>query len=220
MKNPFKSDKLPGFETGKNFIKSDHPLEREDTFQRFIRSYSVYYDIETNTPVQKDEPSNGTTDKDITAPAKKNAFTVAEGFDAEARFNSKSEQYFLVKAAKVADIDTAEYVYFKHEDELTEKRLALLDEKAWNAMLSMVNPGPSHKNTDAVLIIFADKVSEGARDFAFRAKHSKNYNHALYGYSNYRLIVIELEKGIVYFNKQAKILMELVGKILKKEKEN
>jgi len=180
------------YKMGSDYIRIGHPLDREKTFESFLKSYSVYYNI--------------TRDSSL-------------GFDAEAVFNSKSEQYFLVKAAKVADICSAEYVYFSLEDRLTSDRLKELDEKAWNNCISRAKPGPSHKNTDAVLIVMANSLDDDIPDFVKKAKHSKNYNLALYGYSNYRLIVIEFDKGVVYFNKQAKILMRLVGNILKEEKE-
>lgn len=164
------------------------PLEKEKVFDNFMDSYSVYYNI------NRDE--------------------VTDGFDAEAVFDSKSEQYFLIKAAKVADIHTAEYVYFKKTDKLSDNDLKLLDEKAWNEGISHVKPGPDHKNTDVVLIIFADSIDDDTKECIKKLKHSKNYNHALYGYSNYRLIVIGLNEGIVYFNKQARILTESVGNII------
>ena len=164
------------------------PLDKEKVFDNFMDSYSVYYNI--------------------------NRENITEGFDAEAIFDSKSEQYFLIKAAKVADIHTAEYVYFKKTDKLTTDELKTLDEKAWNDGISHVKPGPDHKNTDVVLIIFADSIDDDTKDCIKRSKHSKNYNHALYGYSNYRLIVIGLNEGIVYFNKQARILTESVGNII------
>ena len=37
---------------------------------------------------------------------------VVAPFSAEAEFHSHSEQYFLVKSAHVADIDSNEYVFF------------------------------------------------------------------------------------------------------------
>ena len=58
-----------------------------------------------------------------------------------------------------------------------------------------------------------------AKEFIIKSKHSKNYNFALYGFSNYRLVAIGLNEGSVYFNKQARILKELVSNILKEEKE-
>ena len=195
----------PGFVVGRDCISMGHPLDKDRTFDNFITSYSVYYDVACNDRGDGEE--------------RPHRFEVTEGFDAEARFDSKSEQYFLIKAAKVADIRSAEYVYFAVRDELSLDEISKLDEKAWNAGISHVVPGPDHKNTDAVLIVIADRIDEDAIEFVKKTKHSKNYRMALHGYSNYRTVAVELSTGTAYFNRQARILMKLVGNILKEEKE-
>ena len=125
----------------------------------------------------------------------------------------------VVKKAKVADIHSSEYVYFSLKDNLSLDIIKELDQKAWEYAIEHAAPGPDHKNTDSVLIVICDNIEEEAKEFIIKSRHSKNYNFALYGYSNYRLVAIELNKGSVYFNKQARILKELVSNILKEEKE-
>ena len=195
----------PGYIIGKDYIRLDHPLDKNLVFDNFIASYSVYYDVACK------DRDNG-SDK----PAK---FEVADGFDAEARFDSKSEQYFLIKAAKVADIHSAEYVYFVLRDELTLDDYKKLDDLSWNTGISHATPGPDHKNTDAVLIVIADRIDEDAIEYIKKTKHSKNYRMALHGFSNFRSVAVELGTGTAYFNRQARILTKLVGNILKEEKE-
>ena len=67
--------------------------------------------------------------------------------------------------------------------------------------------------------MIADRIDEDAVAFIKKTKHSKNYRMARYGYSNFRLVAVELSTGTAYFNRQARILMKLVGNILKEEKE-
>ena len=195
----------PGYIVGRDFVRLDRPLDKDRVFDNFIASYSVYYDV-----ALKDQ-NNGSD--------RSSKFEVTEGFDAEARFDSKSEQYFLIKAAKVADIHSAEYVYFALREELKLDDLKNLDDKAWSEGISHVVPGPDHKNTDAVLIVIADRIDEDAIEFVKKTKHSKNYRMALHGYSNYRTVAVELSTGTAYFNRQAGILKRLIGNILKEEKE-
>lgn len=176
----------PGYKIRGQVLDYGQKLKPDEIFDRFMESYSVYYNVSR-----------------------------CEGdFDAEAVFDSKGEQYFLIKAAKVAEMNTAEYVYFKKLKRLTTDTLTRLDKKAWELGISHVTPSPKHKNTDAVLIVIADSVDEDARELARKLKHSKNYKFALYGYSNYRLVVIEAAEGRAFFNRQACILMGLVGNIL------
>lgn len=56
-----------------------------EALERILRSYQTYYNIKTEA--------------------------VEPPFAAEAIFGSHNEQYFLIKKAKVADIDTNETVY-------------------------------------------------------------------------------------------------------------
>ena len=63
---------------------------------------------------------------------------VEEPFVAEAAFESHNEQYYLVKAAKVADVDMNEYVYFAKCDRLTNEELKKLDGIAWERGMSTI----------------------------------------------------------------------------------
>lgn len=68
-----------------------------EALERVLRSYQTYYNIKTEA--------------------------VEPPFAAEAIFGSHNEQYFLIKKAKVADIDTNETVYFATEESLSKERL-------------------------------------------------------------------------------------------------
>ena len=135
-------------------IDIEKNLDKKDVFEKFIRSYSVYYDV-----------SRKDTDDC--------RFEVAEGFDAEARFDSKSEQYFLVKKAKVADIHSSEYVYFSLKDNLSLDIIKELDQKAWEYAIEHAAPGPDHKNTDSVLIVICDNIEEEAKEFIIKANTAR-----------------------------------------------
>ncbi len=180
----------PGYVITKDGIDIGRALDPDEVFEDLMESYSVYYNV-----TRKDGED-------------------ADPFCTEAVFDSKGEQYFLIKAAKVAEMHTAEYVYFARVDKLDIDKIKDLDTRAWELGMSHVCPGPNHKNTDAVLIVTAGSITEEAAGFILRAKHSKNYKMALHGYSNYRLVAIETESGRVLFNKQAKILKGLIGNIL------
>ena len=190
-----KSD--PGYTMTADTVDMGRRLDRNTVWEQFMESYSVYYNV-TRHDVNADRRGD---------------------FDAEAVFDSKSEQYFLVRAAKVAEMNTAEYVYFANMDRLTADTLSELDIKAWEKGISQVKPSASHKNTDVVLIIIADRIDPEAMQLVRKLRHSKNYRFALHGYSNYRLVAVGCDEGQVCFNRQARVLRTLVGNILKDEKE-
>lgn len=198
----------PGYKIRGQVLDYGLKLTTKEIFERFMESYSVYYNVTRNDSLTEDGSASGADAK-----------SGAADFDAEAVFDSKGEQYFLIKAAKVAEMNTAEYVYFKRLKKLRAEVLTELDGRAWEAGISHAHPSTKHKNTDAVLIIIADSVDEDAKALVKKLKHSKNYKFALHGYSNYRLVVIEASEGKAYFNRQACILMGLVGNILVRKRE-
>ena len=71
---------------------------------------------------------------------------VTQPFDAEAVFNSHNEQYYLVKKAKVADVDSNEFVFFKIVDVLDKETYEILDKTAWEEGIKRVEPSFGHKN--------------------------------------------------------------------------
>lgn len=102
-----------------------------EALERVLRSYQTYYNIKTEA--------------------------VEPPFAAEAIFGSHNEQYFLIKKAKVADIDTNETVYFATEESLSKDRLLELDSIAWERGTANVQPSSNHRNSDVVLIILSSQ---------------------------------------------------------------
>ena len=207
----------PGYKVGTDYVDMGRPLDLDTVYDCFMDSYSIYYNLTRfdSSPADIRENVNATESDSFEFTAQPNE----HGFAAEAVFDSKGEQYFLIKAAKVAQVNTAEYVYFVKEDELTEEALKEYDNKAWTEGIAHVNPCPEHKNTDVVLIIIAKSITGEAKECVKKLHHSKNYKMALHGYSNYRLVAVETDSGIAWFNRRARILKGLVGNILKEEKE-
>ena len=135
-------------------------------------------------------------------------------FAAEAIFGSHNEQYFLIKKAKVADIDTNETVYFATEESLSKDRLLELDSIAWERVTANVQPSSNHRNSDVVLIILTGHAEEDALTQVKKCKHYQSYLWGFHGWSNYRLIVAELSSGRIVHNRHGQILKKLVKKAI------
>mgnify|MGYP007056193915 CR=1 FL=1 len=158
-------------------------MTSKEILERVLLSYKDYYDIEREDPAQP--------------------------FDAEANFRLHEEQYFLLKSAKFNEWDQKETVFFSAVEDLSEEYLRMLDERAWETGLSRGTPSPQLKNADVVLIVLADRISEDAQK-AFRAlKHSKGYMGGLRGYSNYKLLGLEVSTGKLFFNRRGKDLLRI-----------
>lgn len=164
-------------------------MEKNGVLKTLLHSFERYYNVKAGEP--------GT---DASGP-----------FAAEAEFHSHSEQYFLTRAAHIADIDSHEYVFFAEEDNLTSDRLAELESEAWKEGLARVHPGPGHRNSDVALIIIADNIEETAFRQVSKIKRSKSYRFSLHGWSNFRLLTYEVSSGRVACNRAGKSLKKVIS---------
>ena len=138
---------------------------------------------------------------------------VQEPFDVEAEFVMHGEQYILVKAAKIANIDSNEFVFFKLEDSLNMESLSALADKAWECGLKDFVPYYGHKNSDVTLIVIADCLCDDVKKNIRKIKHSVSYKLGLFGWSNFKLAVKDLSSGAVFCNRLGSELKKMIQKI-------
>lgn len=134
-------------------------------------------------------------------------------FAAEAVFHSHGEQYILVKSARVSESDSHEYVFFATAEELDAQTVSSLEAAAWERGLSRVHPHSSHRNSDVILILLAERITPEAKQAVKRSHHSKSYKHTLHGWSNYRAIALETSSGTLTYNRLGRDLKKLFRNI-------
>lgn len=159
----------------------------EETLRMLLKSYRRYYNIKTED--------------------------VAEPFAAEAAFHTHDEQYFLVKAARLAEADAHEYVFFATAEDIGLPEVQSLDEAAWSEGLSRVVPHANHRSSDIVLIVLAEHISEDAACYIKKAKRYKSYRHTLQGWSNYSVVALETSTGDFFSNRRGRNLKKLFSNI-------
>lgn len=164
-------------------------MNKEEVLEQVLKSYKQYYNI--------------------------NRDNAKAPFACEAVFKSHNEQYFLVKAAKISDVDSNEFVFFALEDKFSKDRLLELDKIAWEEGLSRVEPREGHRNSDVTLIVISEHVDQNAYELAKKIKHYKSYRFSFYGWSNYKLVVIETSLNRFITNRQGNALKKLFINILK-----
>lgn len=162
-------------------------MNAAEALEVLLKSYRRYYNINTESP--------------------------AEPFAAEAAFHSHNEQYFLVKRATLSEADSHEYVFFAAAEQLDLEQAKLLDERAWEEGMSRVRPHKNHRNTDVVLIILAERISEEARAFIRKSRHYQSYHHTLQGWSHYSMVAMELSTGEFLANRRGKDLKKFFRNI-------
>ena len=134
-------------------------------------------------------------------------------FSAIAEFHSHSEQYFLIKPAHIADIDSHEYVFFAEAASLDENQLNQLAEKAWEEGLSRIHPASGHRNSDITLIILASKIEDAAFNLVKKIKKSKSYKLSFWGWSNFRALAYESSTGSFATNRMGRDLKKLISSL-------
>lgn len=160
-----------------------------DILRKLYNSYSQYYSLKR---------------ENVTAP-----------FDAEAEFRSHTEQYVLVKAAKIADIDSNEFVYFYSSAELSFQQLNELAQLAWKKGLERVKAGPDHRNTDITLILIAENADKEIKAKIKKLNFYKSYKFGFWGWSSFRLCLYEASSKKSYVNRYGKDLRKMFVKINK-----
>lgn len=169
-------------------MDSDAQNRRHEFLWRVLHAFERYYDIKHT--------------EDVTPP-----------FTAEAEFHSHDERYVLVRAAKVAEIDSHDFVFFAETENLTEEQLAKFDEAAWQTGISRVRPTFIHRNSDVTLVILADIIDKDVFKKIKKLRHYKSYCFSFKGWSEYRVLAYEISSGKVVCNRIAHGLKNLVGNI-------
>ena len=170
-------------------------MEPSQVIKKLLPAFQQYYTIKEN---------------DVTSP-----------FCAEAEFRSHNEQYFLVRSAHIADIDSNEFVYFAAEDSLNSTKLEELVKAAWEAGLAKVKPYNGHRNSDVSLLIFTKSISSETIQNIKKTKLYKSYKFSLHGWSHFKLAVCDLDTTgkdgapEVFSNRQGKDFIKLIKKNIK-----
>ena len=161
-------------------------MEVSEAIEKLLPAFERYYTVNKQNPVSP--------------------------FIAEAEFRSHNEQYFLVRSAHIADIDSNEFVYFAGVNVLDEETLSQLAAKAWELGLERVHPHEGHRNSDVTLIILADKIPEEAQKAIKKTKYYKSYKFSFWGWSNFKLAAVELGTQGIYSNRLGKDYRKLLEK--------
>lgn len=158
-------------------IKQDQKTIKspEEILEHLLKQHMHYYTINTKDP--------------------------AEPFRAEAQFSIHGENYFLMKAAKFAEMNSAEHVFFAVEDKLDTERLSMLENRAWNLCLERTEAKENHRNTDAILYIIADKIEPEAERQIPKLRHYKSYRFGLHGWNGFKIVAYECSSGKTVSNR-------------------
>ena len=171
--------------------KDNDVMTTDAALEKLLRAYGDYYNIERVNP--------------------------APPFAAEAVFHSHEEQYFLVRAARIAEAESHEYVFFAKEAEVNAERLRQLDAAAWEAGSGRITPHKDHRNSDIALIVLAERIAPDAAALIPKLRRYRSYFFGFQGWTHYLLFAAELAGETPRFlcNWQGRRLRRLIESNLK-----
>ena len=138
----------------------------------------------------------------------------APPFQAEAEFLQRDTRYFLSKGIRLSESEARETVFFAAVGALDAATLSRLDEAAWSAGLSRVAPRWGHRESDVALVILTERLEPEAARRIRAANRSRGYAFSLKGWSNYRLIAVELPSGNAAGNRLGRGMEGMLRNIL------
>lgn len=124
-------------------------------------------------------------------------------------FKSHGEEYFLIRAAKITEMDSSETAFFADVEELDEESYVDMLDKVWDETLSRAEVKPNHRNSDGILIITADRIDDAAKKKIKKTRRYKSYRFSFWGWSEVRVIAYEHDSGKVVCNRQGDMLKKL-----------
>lgn len=124
-------------------------------------------------------------------------------------FKSHGEEYFLIRAAKITEMDSSETAFFADVEELDEEGYVDMLDKVWDETLSRAEVKPNHRNSDGILIITADRIDDATKKRIKKTRRYKSYRFSFWGWSEVRVIAYEHDSGKVVCNRQGDMLKKL-----------
>ena len=178
---------VPRRKPKRKVVKREKPTDIHEAFERVLSAYNAYYDVNREDPL--------------------------EPFDAEAVFRIHDEQYILVKAAKVSEADSNEFVYFAKVGELTADQFTEYENVAWEDGLSRATPKENHRNSDVTVVITAESISPEAEQAIKKSKKYKSYKLGIHGWSAHRVVVYDFSRHKLLYNHRGEELKEIFSNI-------
>ena len=104
-------------------------------------------------------------------------------------------------------------MFFALEDHLDADTFEQLDAAAWSTGMARVEPAAGHRSTDVILVILTNHLDEDAMQRIRSRKHYQSYRFGLRGWSNYRLIAMEIPTGREAHNRLGRDLPRLLSNV-------
>lgn len=143
-------------------------------------------------------------------------------YDAYAGFYASSAKYVLIKRAELWRANCFEHVFFRcAKNELTPETIHMFKQQIEEYIEpELVRQGKrwpeeNHMYTYMTAVYICENGISGEAEKLIRSfRYIKNYKLTIRGYSEARILVFDLQKGRVFGNRAAKVLVKGYKKLL------
>lgn len=124
-------------------------------------------------------------------------------YDMYAEYNVINARYFMMKSAKVYSIESNEYCFIKHYEELDAYHLELFINNLKSAVTDFVKPHEDHMSSVITGVIVVDQsYSQDLINIIKKFKFHKGFAFGYKGWADIKLVVTTLNTGEVITNKK------------------
>lgn len=149
-------------------------------FEALQRRYEKYFDVEKNINI---------LDMDI---------------DMFAKFSSLNAKTFLTKNDVIDSYSTNEYCFIKKFDKISKQDVLHFIEFLKRAADVFVKPGRNHMSTYVTGVFVCNcNISDEIKLFIKKFKYSRVYKFYLHGWSDLRLVLVNLQNEDIVTNRAA-----------------
>ena len=127
-----------------------------------------------------------------------------------------SEKYVLVKAAKLWEADSNEYVYIFSVPHLTEEIFARCRDYAYKEGMTHIEPKAGHMCSYITALFVCDTCDDKALKALKKTRIYKSFRLSYYGWMDFHTGVIALESGMTAANGSGRSTAQLLKKTLLK----
>lgn len=139
----------------------------------------------------------------------RNMYILDNKIDMFAVCNIVNSRTFITKNDIVDSYENNEYCFIKVFDSIDSMDIIYYCDFLKEALMTFVKPKANHMNSFITGVIICDDLKEEVIDLVKKFKYSKSYKFYLYGWSEIRLILIDVKSQRVITNKPGKKVIKV-----------
>lgn len=133
-----------------------------------------------------------------------------EIYDLFAKSHVKNIRTFLTKKDVIDCYENNEYIFIKIVHDADENKVKLFVNNLIELEKEFVKPNPNHMSTYITGILLIKGSTEDVRKYIKNFKYKKAYRFYLHGWSEVRIVLIDLSTDEIIFSKAAKPLKKVL----------